>query len=72
MSANGKTRLQIRRPLFPELREMREDVRHMLRGMRDTRWPLMTPFRAFRGGVLEVVVPRKATAKSKKVVVTAA
>lgn len=48
MSTNDKAQLQVRRPIFPELHEMREDVRDMLRGMWDTRWPLMTPFRALK------------------------
>jgi hypothetical protein len=42
MFTNGKTRLQARRPILPELREMREDVRDMACGMWDTRWPLQT------------------------------
>jgi HSP20 family protein len=35
---------------------MREDVRDMLRGMWDTRWPLMTPFRAMRMAERELAV----------------
>jgi hypothetical protein len=42
MFTNGKTTVQIRRPILPELQEMREDVRDMLRGMWDARWPLHT------------------------------
>ncbi len=56
MSTNGKTQLQIRRPIFSELQEMREDVRDMLRGMRDTRWPLMPSFRALRMAERELAV----------------
>jgi hypothetical protein len=42
MFTNGKTTLQIRRPILPELQEMREDVRDIACGMWDTRWPLQT------------------------------
>ena len=41
MSTNGQTReLSQRRPIFPELHEMRHEFRDMLRDMWDTRWPV--------------------------------
>jgi HSP20 family protein len=41
MSTNGKsTELSQRRPIFPELHEMRHEFRDMLRDMWDTRWPM--------------------------------
>lgn len=40
MAENGKSHGLARRPIFPELEEMRGDVRDMFRDFWDMRWPL--------------------------------
>jgi len=53
MTTNGKARhLAVRHHLFPEHEELREELRDMLRGLWDTRWPSM-----FRPGGLAVAEP---------------
>jgi HSP20 family protein len=54
MTSNGKTReVAVRRSLFPDLKERREEFREMLRDL----WDVRLPWPALRLGRLEVAEP---------------
>jgi HSP20 family molecular chaperone IbpA len=73
MPTNGTSHIAVRRPLFPELDRSERTYGHIIRALALPEGCNADGAAAtVKDGVLEVVVPRKATAKSKKVAVTAA